>query len=182
MSRGVNKVILIGTLGSDPDMKGDGGIANVSIATNESWKDKDSGEKKERTEWHRCVAYGKKAEIAGQYLKKGSKLYVEGRLQTRKWQGQDGKDNYTTEIIINDFQMLDSRGQTEQNSGLAPMQGQTQQQGNFQNQGNQPQQQGNFQNQGNQPQQQGNFQNQGGQQGNQAPANPQADFDDDIPF
>ena len=173
MSRGVNKVILIGSLGNDPDIKGDGGIANLSIATNETWKDKQTGEKREKTEWHRCVVYGKLAEIVGQYTKKGSKVYVEGRLQTRKWQGQDGQDNYTTEIVINDLQMLDSRNQGDNQSGVAPMQGGFQ--GQQQNQAPAPQQggfQGQQQNQAPAPQQ-GGFQ---GQQQNQAPAPQQGGF------
>jgi len=113
MARGVNKVILIGNLGTDPEvryMPSGGAVANISIATSESWKDKTTGEKQERTEWHKVVMYGRLGEIAGEYLKKGSKVYVEGRIQTRKWQGQDGQDRYTTEIIANEMQMLDGRG------------------------------------------------------------------------
>ncbi|MDX1732829.1 MAG: single-stranded DNA-binding protein [Halioglobus sp.] len=116
-SRGVNKVILIGNLGNDPETRffPDGGaVTNASIATSESWRDKQTGEQKERTEWHRVVFRDRGnyriGQIAGEYLKKGSKVYVEGRLQTRKWQGQDGQDRYTTEIIVNEMQMLDSRG------------------------------------------------------------------------
>jgi single-strand DNA-binding protein len=113
MARGVNKVILIGNLGKDPEMKsfpnGDA-FCNLTLATSESWTDKQSGEKKERTEWHNLVFTRKLAEIAGQYLKKGSKIYVEGALQTRKWQDKDGHDRYTTEIRVNDMQMLDGRG------------------------------------------------------------------------
>lgn len=112
-SRGINKVILIGNLGSDPDvryMPNGGAVANLSLATSESWTDKSSGEKQEKTEWHRVVCFRRLGEIAGEYLKKGSKVYIEGRLQTRKWQGQDGQDRYTTEIVANDMQMLDSRG------------------------------------------------------------------------
>ncbi len=110
---GINKVILIGNLGADPEvryMANGSAVANLRIATSESWRDKQSGEQQERTEWHRVVLYGKLGEIAGEYLKKGSKVYIEGRLQTRKWQGQDGQDRYTTEIVANDMQMLDSRG------------------------------------------------------------------------
>ena len=113
MARGINKVILIGNLGSDPEvryMANGGAVANVSLATSESWKDKNTGEQQERTEWHRVVFYRRLAEIAGEYLKKGSKVYVEGKLQTRKWQDRDGNDRYTTEIIANEMQMLDSRG------------------------------------------------------------------------
>ncbi len=112
MARGVNKVILIGNLGKDPEVKyfpnGDA-FCNVTIATSESWNDKQSGEKKERTEWHNVVFTRKLAEIAGQYLKKGAKVYVEGSLRTRKWE-KDGIDRYTTEILVNDMQMLDGRG------------------------------------------------------------------------
>ncbi len=113
MARGVNKVILVGNLGNDPEVKympSGNAVANVSLATTESWKDKSSGERQEKTEWHRVTFYGKLAEIAGEYLKKGSQIYVEGRLQTRKWQGQDGQDRYTTEIIASDMQMLGGRG------------------------------------------------------------------------
>ncbi|ADE16840.1 single-strand binding protein [Nitrosococcus halophilus Nc 4] len=109
-SRGVNKVILIGNLGRDPEVRytaSGGAIANITLATSETWKDKTTGEQQERTEWHRVVFFGRLGEIAGEYLKKGSKIYVEGRLQTRKWQGQDGQDRYTTEIVANEMQMLD---------------------------------------------------------------------------
>ena len=116
-SRGVNKVILVGNLGNDPETRffPDGGaVTNASIATSETWKDKQTGEQKEKTEWHRVVFRDRGnyrlGQIAGEYLKKGSKVYVEGRLQTRKWQGQDGQDRYTTEIVVNEMQMLDSRG------------------------------------------------------------------------
>ena len=124
---GINKVILIGNLGKDPEVKympsGDA-VANITLATSETWNDKSSGEKKEKTEWHRVVFFGKLAEIVGQYLKKGSKIYVEGKLQTRKWQGQDGQDRYTTEVVVQGFngtmQMLDGRGGGE--GGYAPAQ------------------------------------------------------------
>jgi single-strand DNA-binding protein len=112
MARGINKVILIGNLGSDPEvryMPSGAAVANVNIATSESWKDKNTGEQQERTEWHRVVFFNRLGEIAGQYLRKGSKVYVEGRLQTRKWQDQSGQDRYTTEIVANEMQMLDSR-------------------------------------------------------------------------
>ena len=112
-TRGVNKVILIGNLGQDPEvryMPNGNAVANVTVATSESWKDKNSGETQERTEWHRVVFFGRLAEIVGEYLKKGSKVYVEGRLQTRKWQDQSGQDRYTTEIVADQMQMLDSRG------------------------------------------------------------------------
>ncbi len=111
--RGVNKVILVGNCGQDPETRffpsGDA-VTNVSLATSESWKDKNSGEQQERTEWHRVVFYNRLAEIVGEYVKKGSKIYVEGRLQTRKWQDKSGADRYTTEIVANEMQMLDSRG------------------------------------------------------------------------
>ena len=109
MSRGVNKVIIVGTLGKDPEVKympSGGAITNITIATNDSYKDKNTGEKKEVTEWHRVVFFNKLAEIAGEYLRKGQQVYIEGSLRTRKWQGQDGQDRYTTEIIANDMQML----------------------------------------------------------------------------
>jgi single-strand DNA-binding protein len=113
MARGVNKVILIGNLGRDPEVRyspSGQAIANVTIATSESWKDKNTGEKQEKTEWHRVVFFGRLAEIAGEYLKKGSQVFVEGRLQTRKWQDKDGQDRYTTEIVANEMQMLGNRG------------------------------------------------------------------------
>lgn len=112
MARGINKVILVGNLGSDPDVRyTPGGVAvvNVSLATSESWKDKSTGEMQERTEWHRLVFFSRLAEIAGEYLRKGSQVYVEGKLQTRKWQDKNGQDRYTTEIVVNDMQMLGSR-------------------------------------------------------------------------
>lgn len=113
MARGINKVILVGNLGKDPEvryMANGQAVANVTIATSESWKDKNTGEQQEKTEWHRVVFFRRLAEIAGEYLKKGSKVYVEGKLQTRKWQDNQGQDRYTTEIIANEMQMLDSRG------------------------------------------------------------------------
>lgn len=113
MARGINKVILIGNLGADPEvryMPSGGAVTNVTIATSETWKDKQSGDPQERTEWHRVVFFNRLAEIAGEYLKKGSKVYVEGSLRTRKWQDQSGADRYMTEIIANEMQMLDSRG------------------------------------------------------------------------
>ena len=113
MARGVNKVIIVGNCGQEPEtrfMPSGGAVTNLSIATSESWKDKTSGEPQERTEWHRVVFFNRLAEIAGEYVKKGSKLYVEGSLRTRKWQGQDGQDRYTTEIVASEMQMLDSRG------------------------------------------------------------------------
>ena len=214
-SRGINKVIIVGNLGQDPEvrfMPNGGAVANFTVATSETWKDKQTGEQKEKTEWHRIVMYQRLAEIAGEYLKKGSKVYLEGRLQTRKWQNQQGADQYTTEIIVNDMQMLDSRGQGAQSGGFQqqnqppaqqsgfnqPMQQQgyqqsatPQHQGGFQQQNQQPAQQGGFQQQN---QQHGGFQQQSPQQGYNSPqsggqssakVNPQEptiDFDDDIPF
>ena len=113
MARGINKVILIGNLGGDPEqrsMPSGSAVTNITVATSESWKDKQTGQPQERTEWHRVVFFNRLAEIAGQYLRKGSKVYIEGSLRTRKWQDQNGQDRYTTEIVANEMQMLDSRG------------------------------------------------------------------------
>ena len=110
---GVNKVIILGNLGNDPEvryMPNGEPVANISIATSETWNDKNTGEKREKTEWHRVIAYRRTAEIIGQYTRKGSKLYVEGKLQTRKWTDNNGVDRYTTEIIADSVQLLDSRG------------------------------------------------------------------------
>ena len=118
MARGVNKAIIVGTLGQDPEVRSTASgsaVANISVATNENWKDRNTGEMQERTEWHRIVMFGKLAEIAQQYLKKGSQAYFEGRIQTRKWQDQSGNDRYSTEIVANEMQMLGGRG------GGAPM-------------------------------------------------------------
>lgn len=171
-NRGINKVILIGHLGQDPEiryMPNGNAVANITLATSETWRDKQSGEQKEKTEWHRVVFFGKLAEIVGEYLRKGSQVYVEGRLQTRKWQGQDGQDRYTTEIVVDvggSMQMLGGRPQGGGGQG-------GQQQGGWggQQQGGQPQggqQQGGGQgNWGGQQQQaapQGGQDNWGGQQ------------------
>ena len=113
MARGINKVILVGNLGSDPETKympSGSALTNLSVATTDSWKDKQTGEKVEKTEWHRVVMFDRLAEIAGEYLKKGSQVYIEGQLQTRKWQDRDGNDRYTTEIRARDMQMLGGRG------------------------------------------------------------------------
>ena len=113
MARGVNKVTLIGNLGADPEVRytaNGSAVANVSVATAEAWKDRESGDMQERTEWHRVVFFSRLAEIVGEYLKKGSQVYIEGRLQTRKWQDRDGNDKYTTEIVANEMQMLGGRG------------------------------------------------------------------------
>ncbi|KMQ77089.1 single-stranded DNA-binding protein, partial [Edwardsiella ictaluri] len=128
-SRGVNKVILIGNLGQDPEvryMPNGGAVANLTLATSDSWRDKQTGEQKERTEWHRVALYGKLAEIAGEYLRKGSQVYIEGQLRTRKWQDQSGQDRYTTEVVVDisgSMQMLGGR------QGGAPMGNQGQQGG-----------------------------------------------------
>ena len=116
-SRGVNKAIIVGNVGSDPDirtMPNGNQVVNLSIATSDEWKDKNTGEKKEKTEWHRCVFFNKIADIAAQYVNKGSKLYIEGRLQTRSYE-QDGVKKYSTEIVVNDMQMLDSKNTNSNN-------------------------------------------------------------------
>ena len=113
MARGVNKVILVGNLGKDPEvryMPNGNAVANITLATTESWKDKQSGEQQEKTEWHRIVMFRRLGEIAGEYLKKGSQVYIEGKLQTRKWQDNSGNDRYTTEIVASEMQMLGGRG------------------------------------------------------------------------
>ena len=123
MARGVNKVILVGNLGQDPEvryMPNGNGVANISIATTDSWKDKNTGQMQERTEWHRVVLFGKLAEVAGEYLRKGSQVYIEGRLQTRKWTDQSGQEKYTTEIVVDmggQMQMLGGRGGDQQGGG-----------------------------------------------------------------
>ncbi len=113
MARGINKVILVGNLGADPEtryMPSGGAVTNLSIATSESWKDKQTGEQKERTEWHKVAMFNRLAEIAAEYLRKGSQVYIEGKLRTRKWQDRDGNDRYTTEVIADEMQMLGGRG------------------------------------------------------------------------
>lgn len=121
-SRGVNKVILIGNLGQDPEVRylpQGGAVTNITLATSESWRDKQSGEMKEKTEWHRVVVFGKLAEIAGEYLRKGSQVYIEGQLQTRKWQDQQGQDRYSTEVVVNiggSMQMLSGRNSGNDNA------------------------------------------------------------------
>lgn len=171
-SKGVNKCIIMGRLGQDPEVRySQGGTAfcNITVATSEEWKDKQSGEKKEKTEWHRIVFSGKLAEIAGEYLKKGSQVYVEGKLETRKWTDQSGQDKYTTEIVVDSFNGV------MQMIGSAP-----------QAQGHQPQQQG-YQQQPQQqrPQQNGYAQASGGmqrpQQQMQQPQGGYQEFDD-VPF
>ena len=128
---GVNKVIILGNLGNDPEvryMPNGEPVANISIATSETWNDKNTGEKRERTEWHRVVAYRRTAEIIGQYTRKGSKLYVEGKLQTRKWTDNNGVDRYTTEIIADSVQLLDSRRDDQDGQQGYQQQGYQQQQ------------------------------------------------------
>lgn len=154
-SRGVNKVILVGNLGQDPEiryMPNGGAVANITLATSESWRDKTTGEQKEITEWHRVILFGKLAEVAGEYLRKGSQIYIEGKLRTRKWQDQSGQDKYTTEVIVNVggvMQMLG--GKQDAGTGKGPQQ----------------------------PSQQ---QRQAGPSTPQANNEPPMDFDDDIPF
>ena len=141
MARGINKVILVGNLGADPETRytaGGAAITNIRIATSETWRDKQTGENQERTEWHRVVFFSRLAEIAGEYLRKGSQVYVEGSLRTRKWQDQSGQDRYTTEIVANEMQMLggrgdDASGRATQTSGQASGQasGQGSAQGGF---------------------------------------------------
>jgi single-strand DNA-binding protein len=112
MARGINKVILVGNLGADPEtraMPSGGSVTNISIATQESWKDKNTGDQQERTEWHKVVFFGRLAEIAGEYLNKGSQVYVEGKLRTQKWQDREGNDRWTTEVVANEMQMLGGR-------------------------------------------------------------------------
>ena len=131
MARGVNKAIIVGTLGQDPEVKytaNGSAVVNISVATNETWKDKATGENQERTEWHRIVMFGKLAEIASQYLKKGSQGYFEGRIQTRKWQDQSGNDRYSTEIVANEMQMLGGRAGSGGGAPQGESQGQPQQQ------------------------------------------------------
>lgn len=161
---GVNKVILIGNLGVDPEvryMPSGSAVANLRLATSETWRDKTTGEPQERTEWHRVAMFGKLAEIAGQYLRKGSKVYIEGKLRTRKWQGQDGQDRYTTEIVVDingSMQMLDSRGGTGGGGDYGRPAG------------------------SGAPSGESAPMREDGQSSAPAPAGPENDFDDDIPF
>ncbi|QCU89441.1 single-stranded DNA-binding protein [Thiomicrorhabdus sediminis] len=193
--RGVNKVILVGTLGADPEVKyaaNGNAIANLSVATSEEWNDKSTGQKQQKTEWHRVSMFGKLAEVAGQYLTKGSQVYLEGKLQTRKWQDQNGQDRYTTEVVLSGFdgkmEMLGGGANARQNDGGFNQM--PQQQAPQQNRANpamqQPMgQQGGF-NQAPQQGMQQNVQPMGGQQPvqqQQAPAYMPNDFeDDDVPF
>lgn len=160
-SKGVNKVILVGNLGQDPEIRyqpSGGAVANLSIATSESWRDKQTGENKEQTEWHRVVLFGKLAEVAGEYLRKGSQVYIEGKLRTRKWQDQSGQDKYTTEVVVNVggvMQMLGGKQEAGQQQKPQP----NRQPGGMQQARSQPQRQS-------------------------APANnePPMDFDEEPPF
>ncbi|BBM66316.1 single-stranded DNA-binding protein [Vibrio alfacsensis] len=169
-SKGINKVILVGNLGSDPEVRympnGGGAVANITIATSETWRDKATGENREKTEWHRVVLFGKLAEVAGEYLKKGSQVYIEGKLQTRKWQNQQGQDQYTTEVVVKGYngvmQMLG--GKRDQGWGQ-PQQPQHNQQ---QAQQHAPQYPSNHYPSNNEP--------------NNSYNEPPMDFDDDIPF
>jgi single-strand DNA-binding protein len=123
MSRGINKVILVGNLGADPEtryMPSGSAVTNLRLATSESWKDKTSGEQQERTEWHRVAMFGRLAEIAAEYLRKGSQVYIEGSLRTRKWQDKDGSDRWSTEVIANEMQMLGGRGDSSAPARSAP--------------------------------------------------------------
>lgn len=179
MARGVNKVILIGNVGQDPEVKympSGGAVTNISLATSETWKDKNTGQPQERTEWHRVVFFNRLGEIAGEYLKKGSKVYVEGALRTRKWQAQDGTDRYTTEIVASEMQMLDGR-QSDGSDGHQQGGGNQQGQARPKNNAMTPT--------GGQSNQQAQNRSHGAQH-NQAPQqNPPAgfdSFDDDIPF
>lgn len=160
MARGVNKVILIGNVGGDPEvryMPNGNAVTNLTLATSESWKDKQTGQMQERTEWHSLVFFNRLGEIAGEYIRKGSKIYIEGALRTNKWQDSEGKDRYKTEIVVAEMQMLDSKGDNQQAAKPAQQQAPQQQERQA-------------------PQQ---------QQAPQQPTNPSKDFDDfddDIPF
>lgn len=190
-SRGVNKVILVGNLGNDPEvryMPNGNAVANLSIATSESWKDQ-QGQLQEKTEWHKVTMYRRLAEIAGEYLKKGSQIYLEGKLQTRKWQDQQGNDRYTTEVIADQLQMLGGRNESGGGQGGGGQSGGYQQspQGGQNNQGGYQQdggQQGGGQQGGGYKPAQQSPQNSPQQAQQKAPpmAEPDFDFDDDIPF
>ena len=168
MARGVNKVILLGNLGADPETRytaSGSAVTNIRLATTDSWRDKQSGDRQERTEWHRVVFFGRLAEIAAEYLRKGSQCYVEGQIRTNKWQGQDGQDRYTTEIIASDMQLLGSRGG---GAGAASPKGRDDDSGSAW------------------PAGESAGRSAGGSTGSAPPASPRSgppdDFDDDIPF
>lgn len=177
---GVNKVIILGNVGQDPEVKysqNGKAICNISVATSEKWKDKQTGQVQEKSEWHRIVMFDRLAEITGEYVRKGSKVYIEGKLQTRKWQDQNGQDRYATEIVANEMQMIDSRndGRQGQNMGQQRQQQGQQQRNNYG--GQQQGQRQNYQNNG------GQFQQNGGQgQYNQCQQQSMDDFDEEIPF
>jgi single-strand DNA-binding protein len=186
-NRSVNKVVLVGNLGKDPEMRympNGSAVANLTLATTESWKDKQTGERKDKTEWHRLTVFNRLGEMCGEYLKKGAKIYVEGKLQTRKWQGQDGQDRYTTEVVVSEIQMMDSRNPAQgqgQYQANAPQQGAPAQQ----NRGSAPQ----TQTQQAAPQMAPAYQQpaptaptQQPKQGQVQYNEPPMDFDDDIPF
>ncbi|MHA6309849.1 ssDNA-binding protein [Pantoea conspicua] len=182
-SRGVNKVILVGNLGQDPEvryMPNGGAVANITLATSESWRDKQTGENKEITEWHRVVLFGKLAEVAGEYLRKGSQVYIEGQLRTRKWQDQGGQERYTTEVVVNVGGTMQMLGGRQQGGNAGAPAGGAQGGGNNNGWG-QPQQP-----QGSNNQFSGGAQSRPQQQPQSAPASnnnePPMDFDDDIPF
>ena len=171
----INKVILVGNLGQDPEVKympSGGAVTNISIATTDTWKDKATGEKKENTEWHRVVFFNRLAEIVGEYLRKGSQVYIEGNLRTRKWQDQNGVDKYTTEIVAREMQMLG--GRAGGSSDFAPSQQSQKPQQQAQGGGGYQQQQQGQQQGGGAPQQQAPQQS--------APPQNFDNFDDDIPF
>ena len=185
-SRGVNKVILVGNLGQDPEIRyipGGGAVANISLATSESWRDKKTGENREVTEWHRVVLFGKLAEVAGEYLRKGSQVYIEGQLRTRKWQDQSGQDKYSTEVVVNvggTLQMLGGRTQNSAQQQYSGNQGQPQQPPLQPDPAPQQKNSGNN-GKGNR----GSQRNNAGQLTPQQPApqsQPAGDWDDDIPF
>ena len=181
MARGINKVIVVGNLGQDPEVRyttSGAAVTNISVATSESWKDKNTGEDIVKTEWHRIVFFGRLAEIAGEYLKRGSQVYIEGKLQTRKWQDQNNQDRYTTEIVANEMQMLGSKqsgGQSQYGGGQAPAAPRANNPPNNQQNNNQGYNQQNNNQSFNQP---NNNQDQQSSQ-NQPTFD---DFDDDIPF
>ncbi|EIN9357006.1 TPA: single-stranded DNA-binding protein [Vibrio vulnificus] len=177
-SRGINKVILVGNLGNDPEiryMPSGGAVANITVATSETWRDKATGEPREKTEWHRVTLYGKLAEVAGEYLRKGSQVYIEGQLQTRKWQDQNGQDRYSTEVVVQGY------------NGIMQMLGGRQQQGGAPAMGGAPQLQQGGWGQPQQPAAQPSYQKQAPAQQQPMQSQPQyneppMDFDDDIPF
>ncbi len=185
-SRGVNKVILVGNLGQDPEIRylpNGGAVANISLATSESWRDKQTGENREVTEWHRVVLFGRLAEVAGEHLRKGSQVYIEGQLRTRKWQDQSGQDRYTTEVVVNVGGTLQMLGGRSQNSGQQQYSGDWGQSQQTPSQPDPAPQQNNSGNKGKG--------NRGSQRNNAAQPAPQqsapqsqpaGDWDDDIPF